>query len=216
MSRVRAPSATPRNSPCLWKTRTGAISISKARIAGYALNYALTPEIRSSGVPGRAGPGDAPTIRPTHPEEHHATPPPHRHLLPPRRCPVMGCRHASLSSGEAALTRIILRLTDDIDLLDGRQQEELVEWLSAVADATRNAEQAGLQMIKRYGNPTYLKFFSRSNVLQISRAPNDARATTAWSYEPANHATPTCPPSTDSLTQRSLSVAATFAGPTGR
>ena len=30
-----------------------------------------------------------------------------------------------------------------IDLLNGRQQEELLKWLSAVANTTRSAEKAG-------------------------------------------------------------------------
>lgn len=54
---------------------------------------------------------------------------------------------ATLSSGEAALSRIVHAVTADIDSLDGEQQTSLARWLSAVAAETVATERAGLQAL---------------------------------------------------------------------
>ncbi|GAB3692045.1 hypothetical protein [Corynebacterium nasicanis] len=53
----------------------------------------------------------------------------------------------TLSSGEAALSRIVHAITADVGALDGSQLTQLARWLTAVATETRDAEQAGLQAL---------------------------------------------------------------------
>lgn len=53
----------------------------------------------------------------------------------------------TLSSGEAALSRIVHAITDDVDALDGEQQTALARWLAAVAAETVSAERAGRRLL---------------------------------------------------------------------
>ena len=60
---------------------------------------------------------------------------------------------STLSSGEAALARIMAPLADDIHLLDGRQLTAVQAWITAVTDTTVEAEAVGRAMLDPEDEP---------------------------------------------------------------